>query len=464
MKRIFLFFTASLLLAVLNVFAADNDYTVDAEGVITKYSGFDTEVVIPATIGGKKITAIGRGAFKNAELTGISIPEGITSIGIEAFAQNKLTSVTIPGSVKTIEEKAFQYNNTLTTIVLSEGVENIGISAFGNTNCQSISIPASIRNMFNLFRSNARAPVLSSVVLAANINYKFGRDISNSVFYNYIANDRRAGTYTSDMTSIEKRAGDHTYIETQYGAVLTGYRGSATRLRIPAEIEGVVVKALAFSENSYSYMVAVQIPDSITYIGEGTFGALENVDIPASITYIGQSAFSGCNLKTVTIPENVVYIGERAFSSCKLSSITFSAKSALTIIDWEAFSKNTLTSVTIPASVTYIGGSAFMDNQLTSFTIPASVTYIGSGAFSSNSIKTITIPLSVKVLGNFPIGTGLAGLSIVIGADVSVSESTDGYGYDIGNFGGDYNKNGRKAGRYTYTNNWGEISWIYSAR
>ena len=36
-----------------------SDFVVNADGVITNYSGFDTVVVIPATIGGKRITAIG---------------------------------------------------------------------------------------------------------------------------------------------------------------------------------------------------------------------------------------------------------------------------------------------------------------------------------------------------------------------------------------------------------------------
>jgi hypothetical protein len=62
-----------------------SDFVVNAEGVITKYTGFDIVVVIPATIGGKKVTAIGDEAFKKADITSVIIPNGITDIGKSRF-------------------------------------------------------------------------------------------------------------------------------------------------------------------------------------------------------------------------------------------------------------------------------------------------------------------------------------------------------------------------------------------
>jgi len=123
------------------------DFVVDANGVITNYSGFDTNIVIPATIGGKRITAIGKEVFQRSDITRVTIPNGITSIGESAFAGNKLTSVTIPGSVKTIGERAFYNNPALAAIVLSEGVETVGESAFDDTNCKSVSLPSTVREI-----------------------------------------------------------------------------------------------------------------------------------------------------------------------------------------------------------------------------------------------------------------------------------------------------------------------------
>ena len=93
MKKIM---TAALLwMALCGTAFSQNtgDFEVDARGVITRYNGFDANVIIPAEIGGKKITAIGKEVFQKSELTGVIIPNGVTSIGESAFFQNKIARV-----------------------------------------------------------------------------------------------------------------------------------------------------------------------------------------------------------------------------------------------------------------------------------------------------------------------------------------------------------------------------------
>jgi hypothetical protein len=400
MKRII---TSALLLLALCMPAFTqnaSDFAVDANGVITKYIGFDTDVVILAVIGGKKITAIGREAFRKADITSVTIPEGVkeignsafienklksitipnsvTSIGESAFAQNqltsvtigtgvksieksafasnKLTNVTIPGSVKTIGYYAFNDNTTLAKIVISEGVTKIDYSAFANTKCTSVSLPSTITSIYNDSFDTSGKP---SFTIAANINVTFD---FIPVFYSYIANDRKAGTYEYNLPLVRKVADDYAYYETQYGAVLLSYTGNSTRVRIPATIGGVAVKALYgerdWNNNIYGTfkgenlkLAAVQIPEGITYIGDGTFASNElvNVTIPDSVTSIGSGAFSYCtSLTSVTIPDSVTSIGDKVFSNC-----------------------TSLTSVTIPSSVTSIRESAFREcTSLTSVTIP----------------------------------------------------------------------------------------------
>ncbi len=51
---------------------------------ITKYTGADTYVVIPDTIDGLPVTALGDLAFDDSmNLTKVSIPASVTSIGLE---------------------------------------------------------------------------------------------------------------------------------------------------------------------------------------------------------------------------------------------------------------------------------------------------------------------------------------------------------------------------------------------
>jgi hypothetical protein len=415
------------VITICPVFAQNAaDFIVDGNGVITKYNGFDTEIVIPATIGGKKITAIGSGVFGRSGLTSVTIPEGVTSIGDGAFSQNKHTSLTLPGTVKKIGEFAFS-NNPITAIVLPEGVETVNDYAFSDTKCTSVSIPSTIKSL-----SWITSP---SYILAANINIKVGPD---EVFYNYIANGRKAGTYTAGMKSVRKNGEGYQYYETEYGAVLTeNQERNVTRVRIPAEIGGIPVKALYKTFARKRSIEAVQIPEGIIYIGESTFldCNLGSVTIPAGVTYIGESAFCvNRELASVTIPGSVTYIGSFAFS------------------------ENQLTSVTISAGVTHIGEGAFQKNKLSSVTIPSSVIYIGSRAFIYNDdMTTITIPATVKTLDGFPIDTSVDnrqnGNSIVLGAGININ-------YD--SLAEAYRKSG--AGRYTYNTRSNNPLWIYSAR
>ncbi len=170
-----------LVTAVLccNLLLSEKDvYTVRAEvdengfdiqdGVLVKYSGDATEVVIP-----EGVTAIGDEAFAYCDsLTSITIPEGVQTIGDEAFLDcdsltsitisegvqtigdgafcwcDSLTSITIPEGVQTIGNGAFLYCDSLTSITISEGVQTIGRRAFSHCySLTSITIPEGVQTI-----------------------------------------------------------------------------------------------------------------------------------------------------------------------------------------------------------------------------------------------------------------------------------------------------------------------------
>lgn len=86
------------------------------------------------------------GAFSNASITSISIPNGSTMIGSYAFSScSKLTSVTIPEGVTKIGSSAFSQCSKLTSISIPEGVTEIGNSAFWwCSELTNITIPESV--------------------------------------------------------------------------------------------------------------------------------------------------------------------------------------------------------------------------------------------------------------------------------------------------------------------------------
>jgi hypothetical protein len=78
----------------------------------------DTEVAIPETIDGYKVTAIGEKAFADCtSITFIKIPETITTIGRRAFYRcTGITEITIPKSVTSIGTQIFYGCDKLTTV------------------------------------------------------------------------------------------------------------------------------------------------------------------------------------------------------------------------------------------------------------------------------------------------------------------------------------------------------------
>jgi hypothetical protein len=74
---------------------------------ITGYSGSGGELIIPDTIDGLPVTVIGGNAFRNTDLTKITIPNSVTSIEAEAFYEcGAMTSLAIPDSVSIFVKKS----------------------------------------------------------------------------------------------------------------------------------------------------------------------------------------------------------------------------------------------------------------------------------------------------------------------------------------------------------------------
>ena len=101
---------------------------------------------------------------------------------------------------------------------------------------------------------------------------------------------------------------------------ITGSKGRAKHLIIPAEIDGCIVNELGERAFIQSGIVSVCIPDTIKKMGKSCFKwcfELEKAIFADGLTVIPDEAFSSCrSLRTVHLPLTVREIGEEAFSFC----------------------------------------------------------------------------------------------------------------------------------------------------
>jgi len=134
-----------LSIAVIPVYAqteslteGDFSYTVSQDGTtacITGYTGTDTAVVIPDTLGGLPVAAIGEYAFEmNDAIETVTFPQTLETIGYSAFSScTALTAADIPDSVTSIDAMAFYNCYALESVDVGPYTLYIGAQAFHNT-------------------------------------------------------------------------------------------------------------------------------------------------------------------------------------------------------------------------------------------------------------------------------------------------------------------------------------------
>ena len=349
-------------------------------------------VVIPATLGGLKVTSIGHDAFKECtELESVTIPEGVVSIGERAFWGCKLTSLNLPEGLKVIGGNAFRACSGLTEVRIPASVESIGGGVF--TDCTGLK-------RINVAADNQRYVSVDCLLL------------------------------TKDRT------------------VLMMCPGGVTSVTIP---EGVASIGETACEGCCG-LTSVTFPSSVKQIGSWAFKnckGLKSVSIPSNVKTVGWWAFQGCDgLTSVTLAEGVTRIEQGAFYECRnLASVNL--PQGLESIAGNAFMLcQHLAPMTIPSSVTNIGGAAFaycgqmrhidvadenrsftsidgvvytkdrtelvaFPSGKTSVTIPESVTIIRDGSFTSGSLTSVTIPPTVRTIGAWAFsGSGLTSVTL----------------------------------------------------
>ncbi len=455
---------ACLLLALLCCAAESGDFTIDENGVLTKYTGSDAVVTVPdgVTAIGKEafyaksaiteihlptgITSIGDSAFRSCTgLTELHLPTGITSIGANAFRScTGLTEIVVPDSVETIGDNAFYDCSGLTSLRLSQGLKTLGTNVFLSCNSLTeVEIPAGVESVGNYIASNTlrlRCAVGSSAAKALS---KAQNDFWVEDFQLRYAFDSDG---SAASLTLKKYAGDAASVTIPDGVTIVGdsaFNGntSLTAVVLPdsvvtiganafqsctgltkAELSSKLEKIANYAFNNCKALKEIQIPETVTEIGIGAFqycAGLTELTLPEGLQTIGESAFVGCSgLTRLAIPDGVQSVGINAFHSINAQlccSMGSRAAEALSRVGYDFYTETWKLRYTFDSdkqvnglrAERYLGSDAAV-------TLPEGTTLIGGSAFKDCAfITSVTLPEKLLSIGNYAF-SGCMGLTEIV--------------------------------------------------
>lgn len=262
------------------VLSAEAPLTVEVVAGDTPYAG---EVSIPASVVHEgntyAVEAIGDEAFRGcAELTAVTLPEGLKKLGTSAFHDcTDLTSIIIPEDMSELSSSCFQNDSSLVSVQLPQSLTKINSSAFRDCHVLvQLNIPSGITSIGG--GAFMRCKALPSINLPENLN-----EIGSNAFEGC---------------------------------------SSFKAMEIPGTVKELGSNAFIYCDS----LETVILHEGVKKIGGSAFTQckrLTQISLPSTLTTIGGFAFSGCNtLPEITLPESMAELGNSVFEWCKFEKIT----------------------------------------------------------------------------------------------------------------------------------------------
>lgn len=322
--------------------------------VVTGYLGISDTLVIPETVNGLPVTAIGDSAFEDDTLLrSVSLPDNVKQIGSRAFAGSAVRSVNLGGTTD-VGDSAFARCTQLSSVTMNR-VENIGTYAFrGCIVLRTLNLPDSLRTISAGAYMGCTG--IGSVTLPANVEAVQENAFSGCVS---LKQAHLGMAYYVDARAFDGCTALHTYTTDEDNPAYSAQDG----LLMTADGTTLVRYPIAKADASYT------IPDGVTDVADSAFAGakhLASVTVPASVSWIGYEAFRDCvKLTAFELPADskVSMIAQNTFSGCaSLEQVRLSA--SVKAIEENAFSGCTmLVKVEIPMETTSISETAFSGNR-----------------------------------------------------------------------------------------------------
>lgn len=385
------------------------DYSSDFfiwNGWLYGYKGNSKNPVIPSGVYGIKDYL-----FRNSDITGITIPEGVKYIGYGAFQNctalksvklpnslkkiggeafgdcTALSSVTFGSGLKSIEHEGFGHCEALKKVVLPEGLEKLDSAFYGCYNLENITFPNSLSEIDDstIYDTKWYSNIADGApIYCGGVFLGFKHDYT--VPYE---NVKVNSTYTV-------RAGTKTVYMNEC------YVDKLTTLNLPDGLKSLTIKYPRNVNSNYK-ITKLTVPESVDYVDiesmydlktlklpttakleRGCFGAcpaIESLTIPKGNIRLEAWLNDCVELKSITLPsdtlEVVGTIGSENLTSVNLSNVR---------ILKDAFKSCTgLTKVNLPDSLLSIEGAFSGCTNLATVTGGANVRYVGDSSFANCS-------------------------------------------------------------------------------
>ena len=331
--------------------ATETDFSVsDIDGGvrIDGYVGSDNVIVIPESIGGKAVIAIGTKAFSAAAIRAVYVPDSVTFIEKGAFeGANAITTLRLPfvGDGEEVthfghifgsdgySNHAVKVPTTLDMIILGEGVTEIDENAFSG--CKTLSavvLPVNVEKIgdFAFYECKDLVYLSCNVAVKEIGDYAFGYCSSLFKAEFVLAESLGLGALyecnslrSLSLPFVGGSATENRFLGYIFGAESADYNDEF----VPKSLFSVSVSALQCKDipdrafSGCAYIAEVIFDMEIESIGIRSFYAcrsLKSITLPDAVKTIGDDAFFGCdNLQEIDLGNGVEEIGIQAFFGCK---------------------------------------------------------------------------------------------------------------------------------------------------
>lgn len=403
----------------------DGTYKVTGIGDCT-----DENIVIPYSVNGKLITAIGMQAFRGCDfIKNVEILAPLTVIYQSAFENcTGLKSINMPSTLQyldyqcffncynidrvyisdivswcsiyfeySIHSTAIVYSNPLyyakemyignvhtTNLVIPEGITEIPDEAFCGTHITSLTLPATLQSIGdNAFEDCLELDSVYIDSVEHWLNIKFSPSTGGTGLET--ANPLYKGARLYANGELVEHVVIPEYMTEVPMEVFNGYPYLKT-VYIHKNVEAIGDNAFHGCKNLIS--VTFEEGSVLKRIGGCAFEWCENLEgfaLPNTVTHIDHFAFSSCNKINFTLPDSLVFVGSSAFP---LGMHSERIDGCIYVGNWliSGYS-GTNTTVTVREGTVGIAENAFNSYSNDSFTtimLPASLKYICEYAFSEH--------------------------------------------------------------------------------